>query len=272
MKSRVLFFTAAAVVLSAIPFWIQAQAPDKLPPELRIRHTSGDSVQPAYEGWRKNADGTVTMWFGYFNRNTEEKMNVPVGTNNKFDPPAIDRGQPAYFYPGFHQFVFQVQLPKDWDPAKKLVWTLTANGVTLTANGSMSQGYEVDDGVISMNLSPGGDTEGNKPPVVEGPDDLTAELGASVKLVANATDDGLPKPRGGRGRPGGVRMRWEEYRGPGDVNFEPANITGEYGKPVEADTEAQFSAPGIYRIRVIGFDGQREGFHEFKVTVTPAKH
>ena len=255
------------------PFRLHAQSTvDKLPADLHIRRTHGDSVQPAYEGWRRNDDGTVTMWFGYYNRNTEELVNVPVGPNNKFDPPANDRGQPAYFYNGFQQFVFAVDLPKDWDKDKKLVWTITTNGVTLTAIGETAQGYEVDEGVISMNLSPGANTEGNKPPVIEGPRDQVVELGALLKLSATATDDDLPKPRAGRNgaRQSGVRMRWEEYRGPGDVTFEPSTVTGEFGKPVQAMTEAKFSAPGTYWIRVIGFDGQREGYQDFKVTVNPA--
>src|ERR1700722_10544314 len=212
------------------------------------------------------------MWFGYYHRNVEERINIPVGSNNRFDPPAIDRNQPAYFYPGFHQFVFRVDLPKDWDKDKKLVWTLTTNGVTLTANGWMSPGYEVDQGVIAMNLSPGGNTPGNEPPTVDGPGDQTIEVGQSLKLTATAKDDGLPKPRGGgRGRAVGTRLRWEEYRGPGDVSFDPPNGTGEYGKPVEITTQAQFSAPGTYWLRVTGFDGQLEGTHDVKVTVTPAK-
>ena len=89
------------------------------------------------------------MWFGYYNRNTEEHVNVPVGPNNKFDLPTPDQGQPAYFYPGYHQFVFRVDLPKDWADDKKVVWTLIANGVALTANGSTIAGYEVDEGVIA---------------------------------------------------------------------------------------------------------------------------
>ncbi len=241
---------------------------DKLPPEIRVKHNSGDSVQPAYEGWRINVDGTISMWFGYYNRNVEERLNIPVGPNNRFDPPAIDRQQPAYFYPGFHQFVFRVDLPKDWDRQKKLVWTLKANGVTLTANGSLKEGYEVDQGVIAMNLSPGGNTEGNEPPSVSGPGDQTVKLGEPLKLAFKATDDGLPKPRRGRG--GGTRLRIEEYRGPGEATFETPNTTGESGKPVELTTEVQFSAPGVYWLRATGFDGQLEGARDVKVTVTPS--
>ena len=251
-----------------------AQGPDKLPPEMRVHHTSGDSLQPSYEGWQVQPNGTVTMWFAYNNRNTEEELNVPVGPNNKFEPGPIDRQQPAYFYPGFHQFVFRVDLPKDWDKDKRLVWTLTANGVTLTANGWMAPGYEVDKGVIQMNLSPGANAIGNEPPTVEGPGDQTVEFGKPLTLTVTAKDDGIPKPRGGGRGEGrsGTRLRWEEYRGPGEVSFDPPNGTGEYGKPVELTTDVHFSAPGTYWLRATGFDGQLEGTHDVKVTVSPAKH
>jgi hypothetical protein len=211
------------------------------------------------------------MWFGYYNRNTEERVNVPLGPDNKFDGAVPDQGQPGYFYPGYHQFVFRVDLPKDWSDDKKLVWTLTANGVTLKANGYTVPGYEVDDGVIAMNLSsPGGNAAGNKPPVVSGVADQTVELGKPLQISVTATDDGIPKPRAARGSTtlvGGVQVRWEEYRGPGEIEFDPANVTGEYGKNLEATTAALFSRPGTYWIRAVGFDTQLEGVKDFKVTV-----
>ncbi len=45
-----------------------------------------------------NSDGTYTLHFGYFNRNTEEELDVPIGPDNSFDPGG-DRGQPTHFYP-----------------------------------------------------------------------------------------------------------------------------------------------------------------------------
>lgn len=266
-QSNFQFLLAASLTVCSLP----AQAPiDKLPPELHVKHNFGDSVQPAFEGWRANADGTYTMWFGYYNRNLEEQVNIPIGPNNHFDPTPVDRQQPAFFYPGFHQFVFRVDLPKDWDKEKKLVWTVKANGVTLTANGWLVPGYEVDQGVIAMNLSPGGNTEGNEPPAITGPGDQTVEQGKPLELAFKATDDGLPKPRRGRGS--GTRLRIEEYRGPGQATFDTPNVTGQAGQPVELRTEVEFDKPGTYWLRATGFDGQLEGSNDIKVTVTPAQH
>jgi hypothetical protein len=107
------------------------------------------SLQPVFEGWEKNADGTFSMWFGYLNRNYEERLNIPVGPNNGFN--GEDMGQAEVFEPRRSRFAFKVvvpgQLPKDRD----LVWTVTANGVTQKAFGSLWPVWEVDQSTISAN-------------------------------------------------------------------------------------------------------------------------
>ena len=57
------------------------------------------SVTPAYDGWYDNADGSHTFLIGYYNRNWNEAVDVPLGPNNKFEPGDPDRGQPTHFYP-----------------------------------------------------------------------------------------------------------------------------------------------------------------------------
>ena len=44
----------------------------------------GQSIQPIFEGFERNADGTFTMWFGYLNRNYDEMPNIIIGENNTF--------------------------------------------------------------------------------------------------------------------------------------------------------------------------------------------
>ena len=42
-------------------------------------HRFGQSIQPIYEGFERNDDGTFTMWFGYLNRNygqTEQSVEM----------------------------------------------------------------------------------------------------------------------------------------------------------------------------------------------------
>ncbi len=82
------------------PCGLSAQSfKDRIPAEIPVQRAFGDSVQPVYDGWQQNSDGTITMWFGYMNRNFKEEVDVPVGTSNSFNSGAADRGQPTHFYP-----------------------------------------------------------------------------------------------------------------------------------------------------------------------------
>ena len=50
----------------------------------------GQGVYPVYEGWYKNSDGSFTFLVGYFNRNTKEAIDVPVGPDNHVEPGGPD--------------------------------------------------------------------------------------------------------------------------------------------------------------------------------------
>ena len=69
---------------------------------------------------------------------------LPVGAQNGFEPGPADRGQPTYFYPRENHFIFKVNVPKDWDRKKELVWTITANGKTETARATLLDVWEID--------------------------------------------------------------------------------------------------------------------------------
>ncbi len=64
---------------------LAALAPAQL---VSLRHWSGQSVAPVYEGYDVNPDGSFNMWFGYMNRNYEEELDLPIGEANHFDPTA----------------------------------------------------------------------------------------------------------------------------------------------------------------------------------------
>ncbi len=51
-----------------------------------FKYNSGQDVQPVFEGWSKNADGSFNMHFGYLNRNYVETPAIPVGVNNSSIP------------------------------------------------------------------------------------------------------------------------------------------------------------------------------------------
>ena len=262
---------------------------DQMPPEVDIARGYGQSVQPFFEGWQRNSDGTISMWFGYLNRNATEVLDVPVGADNKFEPSPPDRGQPAHFLtnPRRRMFVFKVDLPGDWDKEKRLVWTVTSRGKTNSAYGWLQREWEVDNGVREENGNgivrgaPNYDPP-NQPPVITGSPGQTVGVDQPLKLTASATDDGIPKPRKSpaigpdgapvapAGRPQGLWIRWILYRAPasgGQVAFSKESTTPVYGQTVECSTEATFSAPGEYWLQAIANDGGLDSMYDIKVTV-----
>jgi hypothetical protein len=70
-------------------------------------------VTPVHESWRDNPDVSTDLIFGYFNRNQEQELDVPVGPENKIEPRGPDQGQPTHFYPRGDRFIFRVRVPKD---------------------------------------------------------------------------------------------------------------------------------------------------------------
>jgi hypothetical protein len=156
-------------------------------------------------------------------------------------------------------------------PDQKLTWAITANGQTCKAIGFLDPLWQVDDGVRMMNhggagLAPPPSNE--HPTITFGSRDLAGRVGTPLKLTASATDDGIPKPRTGRGAAGGVQISWILYRGPGSVRFNPRRSERVYGKAVEGTTEATFSVPGDYWLRAVADDGLLDAFVDLKVTVS----
>jgi hypothetical protein len=167
---------------------------------------SGQNVQPIFEGWQPNADGTFSLLFGYLNRNYEEEPFVAVGAGNTFEPGPADRGQPTHFYTRRQQFVFAVTVPADWGK-KDLVWTLTSHGQKATAVGSLAPVWMLEEGVWKANRGSGingrtsKEVRVNKPPTVRvvGSDSVTVTLPDTLTLSVTASDDSVPGPRKPRG-------------------------------------------------------------------------
>jgi len=154
---------------------------------------SGQSVQPSYEGWWQNPDGTYNLMFGYFNRNAKEVLDIPVGLNNHFDPGPPDQGQPTHFLPRRQKGVFTITVPKDFGD-RKLTWTIVSNGHTLSVPGHLGAAW-----IIDPFSEPG---VGNTPPTIsfdekgasiQGPRPLIVEragpAGQPLRLNVFAADD-----------------------------------------------------------------------------------
>ena len=261
----------AVLLLAVVVLWATRTA------TAQLKFLRGQNVAPIFEGWRRDQDRSIRMYFGYLNRNYEEVLDIPVGPGNGFEPGDADRGQPTHFLTRRQRFVFQVRLPKDWDPKRRVIWTIVANGKTEKAQGWLQPEWEIDDGVIQMNLGPGGAPPADPPntaPTITGSADQTVTLPGTLTLTASATDDGIPKPRkpapGAAAPPAGsagVNIRWIHYRGAGEVRFSPGTSERVYGKPAELTTKVTFSAPGAYVLRAIASDGLLEASHDVTVTV-----
>ena len=291
----VLALGLAAVVVVAVPL---ARA--------QVASPRGQNIAPSYEGWEQNEDGSFNLMFGYFNRNWEERFDLPVGPDNSIEPGGPDQGQPTHFFPRRNRFVFKVRVPADFGD-KELVWTLTSNGKTERAYATLLVDYFVDDAVIMNNKGAGGggggayNLEGNTPPElrVDGEKTRTVAVGEPVSLVAFASDDGIPKRRALMNIPGGLRvtpdsasglrLSWFVYRGAGSqVTFDPpqtsvwediragansAWASGWEPPPVPPDgkwvVSARFNEPGTYVVRALADDGGLMAHEDVTVVVNP---
>jgi hypothetical protein len=246
----------------------------------QVQYARGQNVAPTFEGWERNPDGSFNMVFGYLNRNYEEELDIPLGSENSITVGAEvfgDKGQPTHFYPRRQRFLFKVVVPKEWDPKQKVVWTLTSRGRTDQAKGWLQPEWELSDSVIVENMGGGVPDPNNKAPVVTVSAAQTVTLPNAAKLEASATDDGLPKPyrRAASNpdrdaqpkRPIGVQIKWTLYRGPGKVTFSPDASAVVHGEPIHLTSQAMFSAPGTYVLRVTANDGQLFTSRDVTVTV-----
>ena len=132
-------------------------------------------------------------------------------------------------------------MPRDFGN-RELIWTLTSNGKTEKAYGSLKPDYVVNATVMAANFGAGGQTGtvpdlvGNVGPVLKIEGELTrrVKVGEPVSLIAVATDDGKPRARpmqqfgANRTVPNsatGLRLVWLKYRGAGEVTFDPPQFS-----------------------------------------------
>jgi hypothetical protein len=129
----------AIAVTAGLLVVVAAQTPARGPGALTLEpvRDSGQSVTGAFEGWYQNPDGTYSLLLGYFNRNSSQILDIPVGPNNRIEPGGPDQGQPTRFLTRRQWGVFRVVVPKDFGN-KKLTWTITANGQTTSIPMSLN--------------------------------------------------------------------------------------------------------------------------------------
>jgi hypothetical protein len=222
----------------------------------------GQPVIPIFEGWYRNADGTHDLCFGYFNLNTEEAVDIPLGERNFLEPPQFDGRQPTHFAPvpgmtpashvtsRFRRYwcALTVTVPADFGRDGQVWWNLQREGgEVIRTPGTLIPDYILDE--------PASDGRGELAPILR-----FSERGASFQGKRGGAS---PPLRARVGEPlelpvwiehpfeERVWMGWVLYRGPAQVTFAPAEqqvrLTDQRGS---AATTVRFTAPGEYQLLV----------------------
>lgn len=275
MNPRMISRFAIGLALVAGGALVSAQGP-MLPSYPKLAF--GASVTPAYDGWWDNPDGSHTYLVGYYNRNWEQELDIPIGPANHFEPGEADRGQPTHFLPNRNFGMFSFTLPKEHAAMDRLWWVITANGVTQRIPVHRSPDYNISP-LQASEESPGG--QYNKPallkfaekdPWIQGPVATmskafarTATVNQPATLDMWVGDDALftsgtnaPLLK----TPQLVELVVAKYRGPGKVTVGKGHkeITttkgGKTQEPFEGKTSTTltFSDPGEYVVHVTAND------------------
>lgn len=250
-----------------------AQQTDRL---LRPAPGAGTPVIPFMEGWYANEDGSVTVSYGYQNRN-REPVHIPVGENNRIEPQALGGMQPEYFLPGRHHGAFAVTIPAAMDDIT-VWWHLISEGEELKVPGERgSTAYELD-----RNPRPQGSVQpliafSQSGPHGSGPEGIISEevlqtsMDQPLTLEVWTNDPSKHDPNDPRyAKPLDTRVSWYKHQGPGEVSFtahesmpfldaRPASPLSRNAPPQHAVAVkesvgparviASFSEPGEYLIR-----------------------
>ncbi len=269
----------AAATVAVAAGWAASMSaqPPKTALPLDPPRERGASITPAYEGWFANDDGSFSLLLGYFNRNTKEALDIPVGPNNRVEPGAVDQGQPTYFESGRQWGVFVIKVPKDFG-TKSIKWTIVSGGEEQSIPLTLNKGYPISP-YKELGM-------GNQPPVLtfsQGgakftgpPIGVAATLSGTVNQpVAISVWAEDPKVAGEPGRGGFfgsssiATVSLHKFRGSGTVKFEKPRLpVAKQGDMVS--TTATFSAAGDYTLRVQANDESGEGGGGFQCCWTNA--
>ena len=249
----------ALIVLGSCPLIVGGQLP------LEPAKQKGQNVIAAYEGWYRNADGTFTLLVGYFNRNHDENVDIPIGPDNRVEPGGPDQGQPTHFLPRRNWGVFTIQVPADFGK-KQLTWHLTANGQSTQIPMHLKKDWEVEpyeekaQGNTPPSLRFGAGSAEHQGPPMGFSGSFKGTAAEPVTLEVWTADDGVIvdpfRPERAIDPP--VKLIWSKHRGPGEVKFDndKPEVSKEDGS---ATTTATFSEPGDYILRLQANDNSGNG-------------
>jgi len=225
----------------------------------QVLRPRGQPVIPLYEGYYPNPDGTYEICFGYFNLNTEEDVDIPLGPNNVIEPVEFDGMQPTHFDrvpEGNYRrrfCVFTVNVPADFGQ-REVLWTLNTHGEAITTPGKVLPSYILDE--------PDSGGRGIIAPVLrfeeDGPEfkGRTGFTGAPLTVAVGdpLTLSVLVDHPGNR-----TWQAWTLHQGPGQVEFTESEFWVANADGV-GTTSARFDEPGEYLIRVQAIDSPTSSF------------
>ena len=252
-----IFYKSVALVLLT---WINgvgllhAQTSSSLNPfndaPLRSR---GQNVIPLYDGWFENNDGSYTLCFGYFNMNTEQAIDVPLGDRNRIEPIEFNGVQPTHFDPipdpeltrlyRRHWCVFSVEVPRDFGKAD-VTWILETQGKKLSVPGSLIPSYVLDEQQTSgrgtsapyLSLNDNPPNFRGRRGLWEGP--RLARVGEPLPLIAR-----IQHPEAG------TWLSWTLHQGPSEAHFSESEMRVNSAQGA-ANTTVTFHEPGSYILRL----------------------
>ena len=220
---------------------------------------SGQALIPLYDGWYPNRDGSKTICFGYFNMNTEESFDIPIGEDNylETDYPDLDLSTanvPTHFdvLPRAYRHVFcsfTVNVPEGFNSTHRVTWNISSNRFDLSTPGKVIPPYVLDEpasdgrGDIApvVKLSPNGEGVRGRTGI-HTTNSVSAQVGESIQLQAwieHADEE--------------VWVGWSHHSGAGKVEFDNKEYEIQTINGV-AEVQATFSEPGEYVVRMQTID------------------
>lgn len=223
-----------------------------------VIRSHGQPVIPLFDGWYPNEDGSSTICFGFFNMNTEQTLDIPLGEDNYLttDYPGLDLSDallPTHFDPlppaYRHVFcAFSIQVPAGFNTSHRITWHLTANDQSLEVPGKVIPSYVLDEprsngrgdvaplvSLLESEAAVRGRTGIHYPEVLQARANTALNLGARI-------DHSDPV----------VWVGWAQHSGPGQVEFSNKEYETETGSRTEV--QAHFSEPGEYVVRMQTID------------------
>jgi len=254
-----------------IPGWGRVAPPGGHQNDLALLRPRGGPVVTIFEGWYINPDGTRQLCFGYFNTNTEEVKEIPIGPDNFIEPEEFNGLQPTHFDPvppggRRHYCSLSVTVPQDWGD-RDVVWTLRDRGQSFTSPGRTTfETYHLEEPIHPSRRrsapkvrvdDPAGPVVMGRTPMTLGP--FEVEVGDPLPLAVWVRRD---NPFNENDRTP-ISFTWYKYQGPGDVKFEVMGSHRMVARRTlieaaawmeapdawgEATTEATFGEAGEYKL------------------------